>query len=140
MKAPEKHEPQIFILDANPAILEYFRHILADRFGVSLFTRAEELIRSISQPNSAELVLIDWRTPDSDNEQGAHEVLSRIRLAKPSLPIVILACSLVQVFVCRSRQQLLGKVLCHAPFSIPKLEAKSLKAGRLWLGPFFPFC
>src|SRR4051812_45079075 len=93
MKAPEIREPQIFILDANPAILEYLQHILADRFSVCLFTRAEELIRSLSQPNNAELLLIDWRTPDNDNERGAHELLSQIRLAKPSLPIIILACS-----------------------------------------------
>ena len=37
--------------------------------------------------------------------------------------------------MCRDRQQLLGKVLCHAAFSIPKLEAKSLKAGNFMVRP-----
>lgn len=93
MKAQSKRKPLIFVLDANPAILDYIQSILADRFGVSLFTQAEELTRSLSQLPNPDLLLMDWRARDSDTEPDGHRLLSQIRLARPALPIVILACS-----------------------------------------------
>ena len=93
MNARAKRKPQIFVLDANPAILEYVQSILADRFNVSLFSQAEELTRSLGQLSGPDLLLMDWRARSNSSEQGAHKLLSQIRLARPALPIVILACS-----------------------------------------------
>jgi hypothetical protein len=42
MKTKGKRKPHIAVLDADPAILDYIRGILADRFSVSLFTQAAE--------------------------------------------------------------------------------------------------
>jgi two-component system, NtrC family, response regulator AtoC len=88
-----KQKPQIFVLDANPAILEYVQGILADRFAVSLFRQEDELTRSLGQLPNPDLLLMDWNVRDNGSEQSAHKLLTQIRLAKPALPIVILACS-----------------------------------------------
>ncbi|MGH9606112.1 MAG: sigma-54-dependent transcriptional regulator [Terracidiphilus sp.] len=93
MYAQAKQKLQIFVLDANPTVLEYVQSILADRFSVTLFTRADELTRSLSQLPNPDLLLMEWRKRDKGSEQGAQELLSQIRLAKPALPVVILACS-----------------------------------------------
>lgn len=93
MNIQAKRKPQVFVLDANPSILDYVQGILANRFGVSVFTRAEELTRSLSQLPNPDLLLMDWSMGDNSREQGAHVLLSQIRLARPALPIVILACS-----------------------------------------------
>lgn len=93
MNVQAKRKPQIFVLDTNPAILEYVQNILADRFCVSLFTGAEELRCSLGQLGNPDLLLMDWRARDNGSEQGARKLLSQIRLAKPALPIVIFACS-----------------------------------------------
>jgi two-component system response regulator AtoC len=93
MKGQTQRRPQIFILDPNPEILDYLQSILADRFGVSVFTRAEDLLHSLNQASRSDLLLMDGGTPDSGNELVDPQLLCQIRLAKPSIPIVILSCS-----------------------------------------------
>jgi DNA-binding NtrC family response regulator len=93
MKLPGKRTPHIAILDADPAILDYLHRILADRFRVSLFTRAAELDRSLSEVPTPDLLLMDWHISDDGAEENALDLLAKTRAAKPFLPIIMIACS-----------------------------------------------
>jgi DNA-binding response OmpR family regulator len=93
MRNPGKFTHHIVVLDADPAILEYVRRILVDRFSVSLFTRAAELIRSLRGFPEPDLLLIDWHTAEDESEQNALGLLARTRALKPTLPIIMVACS-----------------------------------------------
>jgi DNA-binding NtrC family response regulator len=89
----QNHEQHIALLDPDPAILEYLHCILADRFTVSSFADATELLRSLSKSPLPDLLLMDWQVTENDVETDALSLLARIRALYPSLPIVMLACS-----------------------------------------------
>jgi two-component system, NtrC family, response regulator AtoC len=93
MKAQGKDCPHIVVLDADPGILEYIQRILADRFKVTTFTRAGELNRSLTDSPTPDLLLMDWHVAEDEAEENALGLLARLRALKPSLPIIMLACS-----------------------------------------------
>jgi two-component system, NtrC family, response regulator AtoC len=93
LKAQDKRSPHIVVLDADPAILNYVRDILADRFRVSLFTEAAELNRSLKEVPAPDLLLMDWNIVEDEAEENALGLLAKTHAAKPSLPIVMFACS-----------------------------------------------
>ena len=88
-----RRRQHVAVLDANPAILKYIQGILADRFSVSLFTKAAELTRSLNMPPLPDLLLMDWHIGVDDGEENALSLLKKIRVSKPSLPIIMLSCS-----------------------------------------------
>ncbi|MGD0732814.1 MAG: sigma-54 dependent transcriptional regulator [Terracidiphilus sp.] len=92
-KTDGKKRPHIVVLDADPAILEYLHRILADRFTVSRFTEAEELDYSLRESPTPDLLLMDWHIAEGETEENALGLLAKIHASKPSLPIIILACS-----------------------------------------------
>ena len=91
MKALRK--PQILVLDSDSAVLNYLHRILEDRFSVSLFTEAAELLRSLEEPPAPDLLLMDWHIAEDGTEENALGLLTKIRASRPSLPIILLACS-----------------------------------------------
>ena len=93
MKTPDTRKPHIVVLDSNPAILEYLRAILADRFKVSLFAAAAEFIRSLSPGPTPDLLLMDWQSAEDQTEEDALGLLAKIRASNPTLPVIMLACS-----------------------------------------------
>jgi two-component system, NtrC family, response regulator AtoC len=93
MKIPDKRSSHIFVLDADRAILAYICDVLADRFRVSRFTDAAELGRSLSESATPDLLLMDWQIGGDESEKNALSLLAQIRASKPSLPIIMLACS-----------------------------------------------
>lgn len=93
MKAQGKRSPQIVVLDGDPAILDYLRSILADRFRINLFTQAAELNQCLSESPAPSLLLMDWNTVEDESEENALGLLAKIHAAKPSLPIIMMACS-----------------------------------------------
>ena len=93
MKSQGKRVPHIAVLDADSAILDYMHRILADRFSVSLFTRAAELERNLNELPAPDLLLMDWHISDDGTEENSLNLLARTRAAKPSLPIIMIACS-----------------------------------------------
>jgi DNA-binding NtrC family response regulator len=78
------------VLDADPAILDYIRGILADRFSVSLFTQAAELTRSLRESPAPDLLLMDWHIAEDETEENALGLLAKIHASKPALPIIML--------------------------------------------------
>jgi CheY-like chemotaxis protein len=60
MKTKGKSKPHIAVLDPDSAILNYLHRILSDRFSVSLFTEAAELIRSLTESPAPDVLLLDW--------------------------------------------------------------------------------
>ena len=86
-------KPHILVLDPDPAILNYLHRILADRFSVSLFTEAAELIRSLEESPAPDLLLMDWHIAEDGAEENALGLLTKIRASRPSLPIILLACT-----------------------------------------------
>jgi DNA-binding NtrC family response regulator len=93
MNSQFKCKPQIGVLDADFAILGYIHRILADRFNVSLFTEAEELSEKLKSSTKFDLLLMDWHMDHEDGGETALRFLAQIRSMRPSLPIVLLACS-----------------------------------------------
>jgi len=94
MKAPGKCSRQIIaVLDPDPAVLEYVHRILADRFSVSLFTEAAELNRSLRESPAPDLLFMDWHIAEDEAEENALRLLAKTHASKPSLPIIMLACS-----------------------------------------------
>ena len=88
-----KLRPSVAVLDADPAILNYIRGILEDRFSVSLFTEAAELSLFLRESPAPNLLLMDWHIGLNDNEENALGLLKKLRILKPSLPIIMLSCS-----------------------------------------------
>ena len=93
LKTQGKYNPHIVVLDADQAILDYLHRILADRFTVSVFTEAADLNRSLRESPTPDLLLMDWHIAEGESEENALGLLSKIHASKPSLPIVMLACS-----------------------------------------------
>jgi two-component system response regulator AtoC len=93
MNSNMKSKPQIGVLDADFAILGYIHRSLADRFNVSLFTEPEELSQKLKTAAKLDLLLMDWHMNDEDTGEQALKLLAQIRSMRPSLPIVLLACS-----------------------------------------------
>lgn len=83
----------IVVLDADRAVLDYLRSILADRFRVSLFTEAAELNRSLRESPTPDLLLLDWHVTEDETEESALSLLAKLHTLKPTLPIIMLACS-----------------------------------------------
>ncbi len=88
-----KNKPQIGVLDPDPGILAYIHRILSDRFAVSTFTDPAALSRRLAESPRLDMVLMDWHMDEEDSGEKALELLAKYRAAKPSLPIVLLACS-----------------------------------------------
>jgi DNA-binding NtrC family response regulator len=93
VKTKGKRSPHIVVLDGDPAILDYLKEILGDRFRLSLFTEAADLNRCLRESPAPDLLLMDWNIVEDDSEENALALLAKTHTALPSLPIVILACS-----------------------------------------------
>jgi two-component system, NtrC family, response regulator AtoC len=94
MKAPGRFSRHnIAVLDPNPGVLDYVRRILAERYSVSLFTEARELVRRLGESPALDLLLMDWNIADDGGEENTLDLLAIIHSSKPSLPIILLACT-----------------------------------------------
>lgn len=93
MKTQSKGCPHIVVLDGDPAILDYVKSILEDRFKVSLYADAAVFKRSLQETPAPDLLLMDWNIAEDESEENALGLLGRIRASKPSLPIIMFACS-----------------------------------------------
>lgn len=92
-KAKSKYKVRITALDPDSAILNYLHRILADRYSVSLFTEAAELMRSLKEAPPPDLLLLDWHIAGDGAGQKALALLTKLRASMPSLPIILLTCS-----------------------------------------------
>lgn len=90
---PNRRRLHIAVLDADPAILNYVRSILADRFALSLFAEASEFNRFLRESPAIDLILIDWCITENETEENALGLLTKTHGFKPSVPIIVLACS-----------------------------------------------
>jgi len=93
MKTKSKCNPHISALDPDPAVLNYLRRILVDRFSVSLFTETAELIQSLKDSPAPDLLLMDWHIDEIDTGENSLGLLMKLRASEPTLPIILLACS-----------------------------------------------
>ena len=93
VKAQAKRNPQIAVLDGDPAILDYLNEILADRYAVSLFSDAAKFNQSLRESHAPDLLLLDWNIVENNSEENALGLLGRVRASKPTLPVIMFACS-----------------------------------------------
>src|ERR1039458_5104415 len=93
MKVPGPRKSQIAVLDANPAVLDYIQRILAKNFSVSLYTEAHELSRSLRESPKPDLLLVVCNIADDKADEDPLGLLANIHASNPSLPIIMLACS-----------------------------------------------
>jgi DNA-binding NtrC family response regulator len=93
LKTRSKRNPHIAALDPDPAILKYLHRILADRFNVSLFTAASELVESLKEAPVPDLLLMDWHIDEDYSGASALRLLTKLRASQPAMPIILLACS-----------------------------------------------
>lgn len=84
--------PEIVVIDEDVAILKYIEQILGDRYRLHLFSDATEASKRLSESLAPELVLLDCQVGDCKDE-SAFSLLSRVRRAKPWVPVVMLSCS-----------------------------------------------
>jgi DNA-binding NtrC family response regulator len=92
-KSKSMHKTHIAALDPDSALLNYLHRILADRYNVSLFTEAAELIRSLKASPIPDLLLLDWHIAGDGSGEKALALLAKLRDSMPSLPIILLTCS-----------------------------------------------
>jgi DNA-binding NtrC family response regulator len=92
-RSSHKHNPHIAVLDGNPGVLKYLQRILADRFNVTLLSESAELNRALRDFSDFDLLLMDWNIADEETEENSLGLLAKIHALKPSLPIIMLACS-----------------------------------------------
>jgi DNA-binding NtrC family response regulator len=85
--------PRIAILDPDQAVLNYLYRILADRFSVSQFTEASELLQSLKESPVPDLLLMDWHVAEDGSGESSLSLLAKLRASRPSLPIIMLSCS-----------------------------------------------
>ena len=93
MKTKSKRKHHIIALDPDPAILNYLCRILEDRYTVSLYTEAADLIQCLKDSPPPDLLLMDWHLDVDGAGENALDLLTRLRASRPSLPIIMLACS-----------------------------------------------
>jgi DNA-binding NtrC family response regulator len=93
LKTRNKRNPHIAALDPDPAILKYLQRILSDRFSLGLFTEAAKLLESLNESLAPELILMDWHMDEDNTGESAFDLLTKILAFKPSLPVILLACS-----------------------------------------------
>ncbi len=93
MKIQGRPHLHIAVLDSDPAILQYVRQLLADRFTVDLFSEPGELTRSLDNHPTPNLLLMDWNIDRDNSEETALSLMARIHAWKPSLKIILFACS-----------------------------------------------
>jgi DNA-binding NtrC family response regulator len=93
MKTKSKRSLLIAALDPDTAILNYLHRCLADRFSVSLFTEAAELIQSLKESPAPDLLLMDWHIAEDGAGGNSLGMLMKLRASNPTLPIIMLACS-----------------------------------------------
>lgn len=84
-----KRRFRVALLDSDPAILDYLRSILSDRCSLSLYTNAADLFRHFKVQPTPELLFIDGHL----EEESTLELLTAIRAAQPTLPMIQLSCS-----------------------------------------------
>lgn len=93
MRTQGKQSMHIAVLDADPVVLDYIERILADRYKVSTFTNVVELNQKLDKSLAPDLLLMDWHLTEDEPEDNPLNLLAKIRSSKPSLPIIMLACS-----------------------------------------------
>src|SRR5208337_1588866 len=93
MKVPGSRKSHIAVLDANPAILDFVHGILAKHYDVSVFTEAPEFCRSLKESPKPDLLLVDCNIADDKVDEDPLGLLANVHSSYPSLPIIMLACS-----------------------------------------------
>jgi DNA-binding NtrC family response regulator len=93
VKAPGKCSPHIVVLDGDPAILDYVNSILEDRFRDTLLTEAALLKHCLEESSAPDLLLLDWNIVEDESEENALGLLAKTHASRPTLPIVMFACS-----------------------------------------------
>ena len=93
VKSPGNGKPEIGVLDADSAILQYVHRILSARFNVTLYPEGEELIEKLESFAKLDLLLMDWHIDDEHSGEHSLQLLAQIHAKRPSLPIILLACT-----------------------------------------------
>jgi two-component system response regulator AtoC len=115
-RVTEKRASRIAVLERDPAVLSYIGRTLAPNFSVSQFTKAAEFNQYLADSPSPDLAFIDWRSSGDETDKNPLNVLSKAHCSRPSLPIVILACSLELNSVMEAARQGAREVLLK-PFN-----------------------
>ena len=79
---------QIAILEPDAAVLDYLRSTLAGQYATSLYSDEQMLLDRLQESGELDLLLLALH-PTRDSIP----LLTRIRSAKPRLPIIVLSCS-----------------------------------------------
>ena len=93
MKTLDKRRQHIAILDPNPDVLDYIGQVLSDRFKVSLFSEVEEFRHSLERGLAPDMLLMDWHAGHTGSEKDSEALLGSVRAARPTMPVIVLACS-----------------------------------------------
>ena len=92
-KTQGKRNPHIIVLDGDKGVLNYLQRILSDRFQLSLYSEAAELVEGLKESGAPELLLMDWHIVEGPSDENALGLLARVHASHPKLPIILLACT-----------------------------------------------
>ncbi len=71
MKAISKCGHNIAVFDSDPAVMDYVRRILGDRYRVNTFTEARQLLHTLGGSPAPDLLLMDWHIAEDGAEENA---------------------------------------------------------------------
>ena len=93
MRVQEKNRRHVAVLDPDPDLLDYVKRILSDRFKVSAFTQVSELDSFLGESPLPDLLLMDWHVTNDQGEENSMDLLAKSREERPTLPVIMFACS-----------------------------------------------
>ena len=82
---------KIIIVDDLSKNLKLYSEVLSSEFQVEAFDRPEEFLFQLSEVE-CDLILLDWHMPIVNG----YEVLKRIRLQKPNIPVVMITGEFIE--------------------------------------------
>jgi len=88
-----EHKYLIAVLDRDTAVLDYLKRTLSGRYDLILLSEVAQLNQRLRQSPVPDLLLMDGDVALDESGEDAVSLLADIRAAKPSLPVIMLACS-----------------------------------------------
>jgi two-component system response regulator AtoC len=93
VRSAKRHFPNISVIEEDPGIRDYVRDSLGNGFNIHLFSCPNEVSETLESTPTPDLVLLDCHVGGDPSGESAFSLLTRIRKAKPFVPVVMLSCS-----------------------------------------------
>ncbi|KAA6458341.1 sigma-54-dependent Fis family transcriptional regulator [Acidobacteria bacterium AB60] len=93
VKSAKRRFPYIAVIDEDQEVRDYVRESLGDEFTIRLFSGPGEASETLEDATPPDLVFLDCHIDSDPSGESAFGLLTRIRKAKPFVPVIMLSCS-----------------------------------------------